>query len=85
MGEGTRRADEGSFLGPIFKRHQYRITHRIPRREHIRVPDTQYLPTLLLQKLGARCIVSHLSFASVCCTINLDNQLGSAASKICEV
>ena len=85
MGEGARRADEGSFLTSIFKCHQYRVTHRIARRERIRVADAQYPPSLPFQRPGTRCIVAKLGFAAVCCAINFDNQLGGAAGKVREV
>jgi hypothetical protein len=85
MGEGGRRPDEGASLVPVFQRHQYRVTHRIPRREHVGVAHAQHPPALLFQKPRAHCIVLHFFFAPVRCTINLNNQLGRAAGKICKV
>ena len=89
MAEGSAkprlRWDEGHSLTPLFQRHQNRITHRIPRSEHVRVPDAQHLPPLLFQKPGPRCIMPNLSFTPVRRTINLNNQLRSRAGKIREV
>ena len=85
MGEGGRRPDEGPSLVPVFQRHQYRVTHRIPRREHVGVPHAQHPPALLFQKPRTRCIIPHFSFAPVRCAINLNNQRGSTAGKVCEI
>jgi hypothetical protein len=85
MGEGGQRPDEGSFLVPIFQRHQYRVTHRIARREHLSVPHAQHPPALLFQKPRPRCVVSYIGFAPMCRTINLNHQLGSATGKIHEI
>ena len=85
MGEGGRRPDEGPSLVPIFQRHQYRVTHRIPRREHVGVPHAQHPPALLFQKPCTRCIISHFFSTSVRCAVNLNNQLGTAAPEICEI
>jgi hypothetical protein len=85
MGEGGRRPDEGPSLVPNFQRHQYRVAHRIPRREHVGVPHAQHPPALPFQKPRARRIMPHFSFAPVRCSINLNNQLGTATREICEI